>query len=46
MLGGADSKPNAEPAVHHLDDVGSYLQVRNFSTFQSILLNYITNDFL
>jgi hypothetical protein len=46
MLGGADLKPNAEPALHHLDDVGNYLQVCNFSNFQTILLNCITNDYL
>jgi hypothetical protein len=46
MLGGADSKPDAEPAVHHLNDAANYLQVCNFSNFQTILLNYVTNDFL
>jgi hypothetical protein len=46
MLIGADSKPDAEPAVHHLDDAGNYLQVCNFSNFQTILLNCVTIDFL
>jgi hypothetical protein len=46
MSGGTDSKPDAEPPVYHLDDVGNYLQVCNFSNLQTILLNFITNDFL
>jgi hypothetical protein len=45
MSGGADSKPDAEIEVHHLDDAGSYLQVWQFSKFQTILLNCVTNDF-
>jgi hypothetical protein len=46
MLGGASAKPDAEPAVHHLDDADNYLQVCNFSNFQTILLNCVTNNFL
>jgi hypothetical protein len=33
-------------AVHHLEDVGKYLQVCNFSNFIKILLTYVPNDFL
>jgi hypothetical protein len=36
--GGADSKPDAEPAVHHLDDTSNYLQVCNFSNFKQYCL--------
>jgi hypothetical protein len=46
MILGANPEPNAEPAVHYLDDVGNYLEVCNFSNFQIILLNCVTNDFL
>jgi hypothetical protein len=47
MSGGTDSKPDAEPTLHHLDDAGNnYLQVCNFSNFRTILLNCVTNDFL
>jgi hypothetical protein len=46
MSGGADAKPDVEPTIHHLDDAGNYLQVCNFSNFQKILLNCITNNFL
>jgi hypothetical protein len=46
MTGGADSKYDAELVVHHLDNAGNYLQVCSFSNFQTILLNYATNDFL
>jgi hypothetical protein len=41
-----DAKPDVEPAVHHPDDAGNYLQVCNFSNFIKILLNYVPNDFL
>jgi hypothetical protein len=34
MLGGADSEPDEEPTVHHLDDVDNYLQVCNFLNFK------------
>jgi hypothetical protein len=45
--GGTHSKPDAEPTLHHLDDAGNnYLEVCNFSNFQTILHNCITNDFL
>jgi hypothetical protein len=46
MSQGDDAKPDAEPAADHLDDAGNYLQVCNFSNFITILLNYVTNDFL
>jgi hypothetical protein len=46
MVGGADSKPDAKLAVHHLDDAGNYLEVCKFSIFQTILLNCVTNDLL
>jgi hypothetical protein len=46
MSGGADANPDAEPAVHLLDDVGNYLQLCNFSNFQIILFNFVTDDFL
>jgi hypothetical protein len=46
MSRGVDSKPDGEPAVHHRNDAGNYLQVCNFSNFQTILLNYVTIDFL
>jgi hypothetical protein len=36
--GGADSKPYAEPTVHHLDDTSNYLQVCNFSNFKQYCL--------
>jgi hypothetical protein len=45
MLGGASAKPDAEPAVHHLDDADNYLQVCNVFNFMKILLNCIPNDF-
>jgi hypothetical protein len=41
-----DAKPDVEPAVHHPDDAGNYLQVCNFFNFIKILLNYVPNDFL
>jgi hypothetical protein len=43
---GADSKLDAEPALHYLDDAGNYLQVCIFSNFQTILCNCVTNDFM
>jgi hypothetical protein len=46
MSRGDDAKHDAEPAVHHLDDAGNYLQVCNFSNFIKILFNYVPNDFL
>jgi hypothetical protein len=36
MSRGADSKPDAEPVVHHLDDVGNYLQVCIFQFLNNI----------
>jgi hypothetical protein len=36
MLGGDDSEPDAESAVHHLDDAGDYLQVCNFPISNNI----------
>jgi hypothetical protein len=34
MSEGADSEPDAEPAVHHLDDEGNYLKICIFSDFK------------
>jgi hypothetical protein len=36
MLGGPDSESDVEPAVHHLDDEGNYLQVCNFPISNNI----------
>jgi hypothetical protein len=36
MSGGADSEPDAEPAVHHLNDVGNYLKICNFPISNNI----------
>jgi hypothetical protein len=39
MLGGTDSKPDAEPALHHLDDAGNnYREVCIFSIFKQYYL--------
>jgi hypothetical protein len=38
MSGGADSQPDAEPTVHHLDDAGNYLHVCKFSNFSQYYL--------
>jgi hypothetical protein len=36
-LGGLDSEPDVEPAVHHLDDADNYLKICNFSNFKHCL---------
>jgi hypothetical protein len=38
MSGGADSEHDAEPTVHHFDDVANYLQVCIFSNFKQYCL--------
>jgi hypothetical protein len=36
MSEGADSEPDAEPAVHHLDDEGNYLKICIFPISNNI----------
>jgi hypothetical protein len=44
--GGANLKLDAKSTLHHLNGARNYIQLCNFSDFQTILLNYITNDYL